>query len=159
VGAFSAANFLQVLQYEEKGSLCIRPGCLQMFCSACTKSDLPRHRHTVQTMIIKEPPNDSTKQAMCTYCKSCKSIRVCHCLSRSVKTDQVYLVYLLPNLEGLWCEDCGVINRHFMCLNCMLVVQKGENNISIEPGLPHQKLLKQCKVKLGWFFYVKRSST
>jgi hypothetical protein len=84
--------------------------------------------------------------------------RLCYCFSRYIKTDKGFIAYLLANLEGFWCEDCGAVNRHFMCLNCICNLQEGGNRTAIAPGLPHQKLLKQCKVKKGWFFYVKGSS-
>lgn len=111
-------------------------------------------------MTIKEPPNDYTKQIMCTYCSEGELTLfcLCHCYSRYIKTDKWFIAYLLANVEGFWCGDCGVINRHFMCLNCTNVLEKGGNKIAIAPGLPHQKIRKQCKVKEGWFFYIKSST-
>lgn len=110
---------------------------------------------------MKEPPNDYTKQTMCTYCSKGELtlFRLCHCRSRYIKTDKGFIAYLLANVEGFWCFDCGVVNRHFMCLNCARALEKGDNKTAIAPGLPHQKILKQCKVKKGWFFYMKGSST
>jgi hypothetical protein len=52
--------------------------------------------------------------------------------------------------QGLWCADC---NRHFMCFACVLKsVDRAAQ--AVPEGLPHQKILKQCKVKNGWIMYI-----
>ena len=54
-----------------------------------------------------------------------------------------------PVAQGLYCPDC---NNYFMCYNCLEGVWK--KGATVEIGLPHRKLLQQCKVKHGWVFYL-----
>lgn len=62
----------------------------------------------------------------------------------------IHLAYPVPMAQGLWCADC---QRHFMCLVCVLkVIQPG--GVVVPEGLPHQKILKPCKVKNGWILYL-----
>lgn len=52
--------------------------------------------------------------------------------------------------QGLWCSDC---KNHFICLMCIVSICKSDTP-KIQEGLPHMKILKPCKVKTGWQFYV-----
>ncbi len=55
------------------------------------------------------------------------------------------------NFQGLWCGDC---NDFDVCLLCVGKVSEG--TLTLSDGLPHMKLLKQCKTR-SWFWYMKNA--
>jgi hypothetical protein len=53
------------------------------------------------------------------------------------------------DFQGLWCGDC---NNFDVCLAC--VAQVNEGKLQLPEGLPHMKILKQCKSR-QWYWYIK----
>ncbi|KAH8716804.1 hypothetical protein GQ44DRAFT_404222 [Phaeosphaeriaceae sp. PMI808] len=120
------------LAFDHNGAICLREGCDDTFCSDCTLAKRTGHRHYLYEFTIMRSPMVYTSQITCNYCSQPSFLAVC---------------------QGLWCSDC---KNHFICLTCMIKTTK-TGMPKIEAGLPHMKILKPCKVKTGWQFYLMES--
>ncbi|KAF2269768.1 hypothetical protein CC78DRAFT_239312 [Lojkania enalia] len=119
----------KMLVFDKPGSCCLKEGCGDCFCSSCTSAQRVNHRHHLFEFTVMRSPKVYLNQITCNYCSQ---------------------AYIIAMAQGLWCADC---KGHFICIDCILGVSK-DGTPKVEDGLPHMKILKQCKVKSGWQLYV-----
>ncbi|KAF2679458.1 hypothetical protein K458DRAFT_116657 [Lentithecium fluviatile CBS 122367] len=117
------------LAFDQVGSLCLKEGCIDCFCTSCTLAQRTGHRHYLYEFTVMRSPKNYLNQVSCNYCAK---------------------PVMVAMAQGLWCSDC---NKHFLCISC--IVSAGKTGVpKLEEGLPHMKIMKPCKVKNGWQLYV-----
>lgn len=148
------------LCYSQRGSICLTKQCTWAYCAKCTLSSRVRHRHPVYQVSVTRPPSGITNTLTCSTCSLGESdaercdydaMQMHTLLCPGARAD-----FLLPliaimacNYQGLWCGDC---NGFCVCLNCVVKVNAG--TLTLTDGLPHTKLLMQCKAR-NWEWYSK----
>lgn len=125
--SITCQNCSNPICYDKKASICFTKKCLWAYCEDCMNAKAIRHRHPLVEVTINRTPTGASNLVRCCNCSE---------------------VLVAGQFKGLWCDDC---NNYDVCLQCFAKV--GEGTLSLPEGLPHIKILKQCKSR-SWIWYI-----